>query len=220
VFRSSSGKTVARRLAFGALALMIPAISGCEAGLNAPTLEYHSASAGAHTVFNGISINNVFVLGAPSGTSVPAGSSASMFLGLFNNGTSADKLVSISAPGSAATVKLPGGGVTIPASSAVNLTGPQPSVVLSDLAKPLPSGGAISVVLDFQRAGVVTLQVPVEPDSFYYTTYSPPPAPSAKPSTAPAKAGQAKAGQAKTSLTKATPSPTPSAPSPTPSPTK
>jgi copper(I)-binding protein len=200
VFRSSSGKTVARRLTFGALALMIPVLAGCEAGTNAPTLEFHAASAGAHTVFNGISINNAFVLGAPSGSSVPAGSSASMFLALFNNGTSADKLVSISAPGSAATVKLTGGGVNIPASTAVNLTGPQPSVVLSDLAKPLSSGAAISVVLNFQHAGAVTLQVPVEPDSFYYATYSPPPpTPSARPSTALAKSPQSKA----------TPTPTP-----------
>jgi copper(I)-binding protein len=200
VFRSSSGKTVARRLTFGALALMIPVLAGCEAGTNAPTLEFHAASAGAHTVFNGISINNAFVLGAPSGSSVPAGSSASMFLALFNNGTSADKLVSISAPGSAATVKLTGGGVNIPASTAVNLTGPQPSVVLSDLAKPLSSGAAISVVLNFQHAGAVTIQVPVEPDSFYYATYSPPPpTPSARPSTALAKSPQSKA----------TPTPTP-----------
>jgi copper(I)-binding protein len=200
VFRSSSGKTVARRLTFGALALMIPVLAGCEAGTNAPTLEFHAASAGAHTVFNGISINNAFVLGAPSGSSVPAGSSASMFLALFNNGTSADKLVSISAPGSAATVKLTGGGVNIPASTAVNLTGPHPSVVLSDLAKPLSSGAAISVVLNFQHAGAVTIQVPVEPDSFYYATYSPPPpTPSARPSTALAKSPQSKA----------TPTPTP-----------
>jgi periplasmic copper chaperone A len=193
VFRSSSGKPVARRLTFGALALMIPALAGCEAGLNAPTLEYHAASAGAHTVFNGISINNVFVLGAPSGSSVPAGSSASMFLALFNNGTNADKLVSISAPGSATSVKVTGGGVDVPASSSVNLTGPQPSVVLSHLTKPLASGGSISVVLDFQHAGAVTLQVPVEPHAFYYSTFSPPPAtPSAKPSTAPAKPAVAK----------------------------
>ena len=84
----SSGKTVAgRRLLIGALALLISGIAGCEAGNNAPTLEFHPASAGASTTFNGISITNVFVLGAPLGSTVPAGSSASLFLSLYNGGT-------------------------------------------------------------------------------------------------------------------------------------
>ena len=121
-----------------------------------------------------ISINNAFVLGAPSG-SVPAGSSASMFLALFNNGTSADRLVSVTAPGAAASVQLVGGGVNVPASSSVNLTGPSPSVVLSNLTKPLSGGGSIPVTLDFQHAGAVTIQVPVQPQAFEYSTFSPPP---------------------------------------------
>jgi copper(I)-binding protein len=197
VFRSSSGKTVARRLTIGALALMIPALAGCEAGLNAPTLQFHAASGGAYTTFNGISINNAFVLGASSG-SVPAGSSASMFLALYNNGASADRLVSVTAPGAAANVELTGGGVNLPVNSSVSLTGPSPYVVLSNLSKPLPSGGSIPVTLDFQRAGAVTIQVPVQPRTFDYSTFSPPPpSPSASPSTQPATAA------------KATPTPTP-----------
>jgi copper(I)-binding protein len=214
VFRSSSGKTVARRLTIGALALIIPAIAGCEAGLNAPTLEFHSASGGAYTTFNGISINDLFVLGAPTG-SVPAGSSASMFLALFNNGSSADKLVGVTAPGAATSVKLVGGGVNIPASSSVNLTGPSPSIVLSGLTKALPSGGSIPVTLDFQRAGDVTIQVPVQPQAFQYSTYSPPPpSPAASPSTQSAKAAATKSPQGE-----ASPSSSPS-PSPSPSPTQ
>jgi copper(I)-binding protein len=176
VIRSSSGKTVARRTLIGALALLIPAITGCEAGLNAPTLEFHPAAAGTTTVFNGIKISDMFVLGAPSGASVPSGSSASMFLSLFNNGANNDHLVSVSAPGSAATVKLSGGTVSLPVQSLVDLTGPEPSVVLSNLTKPLAGGQAILVTLDFQHAGKVKLEVPVEPQSFYYSTYSPPPA--------------------------------------------
>ena len=197
-----SGKTVARRLTIGALALAIPALAGCEAGFNAPTLQFHAASGGAYTTFNGISINDLFVLGAPSG-SVPAGSSASMFLSLFNSGTSADKLVSVTAPGAATNVQLTGGGVNVPASSSVNLTGPSPSVVLSNLTKPLPSGGSIPVTLNFQHAGSVIIQVPVQPRAFEYSTFSPPPpSPSASPSTQPAKPAPPKSP-----LGKATPSP-------------
>ena len=195
MIRSSSGRTVARRTLIGALALLIPAITGCEAGLNAPTLEFHPAAAGTTTVFNGIQISDAFVLGAPSGASVPSGSSASMFLSLFNNGANNDHLVSVSASDSAATVKLSGGTVSLPVQSLVDLTGPEPSVVLSNLTKPLAGGENIPVTLDFQHAGSVTISVPVEPQSFYYSTYSPPPGPTSAatpktvPTTAPSPAG-------------------------------
>jgi copper(I)-binding protein len=175
VFRSS-GRTLANRLLAGAaLALLITAVAGCEAGNNAPTLEFHQAAAGAYTDFNDISISNAFVLGAPSGSAVPAGSSASLFVSLFNNGTSDDTLESITAPGSASTVQFTSGTVALPGTSQVNLTGPEPMLVLSNLTKPLSGGQAIPITFNFEHAGSVTLQVPVEPQSFYYSTYSTPP---------------------------------------------
>ena len=36
-----------RRLLFGAIAVLVPALAGCEAGLNAPTLDFHPARAGS-----------------------------------------------------------------------------------------------------------------------------------------------------------------------------
>src|SRR6202012_2410686 len=97
VIRARSGKTRAGRLLLGAgvLALLIPAVAGCEAGENAPTLEFHAAASGAQTVFNGISITNAFVLGAPIGSTVPSGSSASLFVSLYNGGGSSDTLQSV-----------------------------------------------------------------------------------------------------------------------------
>jgi len=175
VIRSRSGRTVANRLLIGALALLIPAIAGCEAGFNAPTLEFHPASAGVNATVNGIKINNVFVLSAPSGSSVPAGSSAGMFLALFNGGTNDDQLLGASAPGSAASVELSGGTVSLPVQSAVNLTGPHPEVVLKGLTRPLSGGQAVRVILNFQHAGAVTLDVPVEPQSYSFSTFSAPP---------------------------------------------
>jgi copper(I)-binding protein len=172
----SSRKTVANGLLIAALALLIPAAAGCEAGFDAPTLEFHPASAGAHAEVNGISINNMFILGAPGGHPVPTGQSASLFLSLYNNGTGHDTLVGVSAPDAASSVEVTGGTVSIPVSSLVNLMGPQPSVVLNGLTKPLPSGTAIPVTLDFQHAGSVTLEVPVEAQEYYYSTFSPPPA--------------------------------------------
>jgi copper(I)-binding protein len=209
VIRASFGKTAAGRLLIGAgaLALLIPAVAGCEAGNNAPTLEFHAASAGTQTVVNGIKITNVFVLGAPSGSTVPAGESASLFLSLYNGAAASDTLLSASAPGSADTVTLDGGSVTLPAYTAVNLTGPSPSVVLKSLSKPLTAGGYVSVILDFEHAGSVQLQVPVEPQSYYWSTYSPPASPSASgASTAP---GTSATG---TASAPSTASPSPSAP--------
>ena len=196
------GKTVASALLIGAMALLIPAVAGCEAGANAPTLEFHEAAGGAYTTFNGISINNAFVLGAPTGSSVPAGSSASLFVSLFNGSAGDDQLTSVSAPDYATSVLVTGGTVSLPAQGEVDLTGPQPSVVLSGLTKPLAGGGTIPVTFDFAHAGSVTLQVPVEPDSFYYSTYSAPPTP------APTTASPTATATPKSTAT-ATTSPTP-----------
>ena len=171
----SSGKTVAKGLMIGALALLISGIAGCEAGNDAPTLEFHPASTGANATFNGISISDVFVLGAPAGQTVPAGSSASLFLSLYNGGTGDDELTGVHATGWASSVQVTGGTVSIPVQSEVNLTGPEPQLVLSNLAKPLSGGEAIPLTLDFAHAGSVTMDVPVQAQSFYYSTFSPPP---------------------------------------------
>ena len=199
MIRASFGKTAAGRLLLGAgvLALLIPAVAGCEAGEDAPTLQYHAAASGAQAVFNGIKITNAFVLGAPTGSTVPSGSSASMFVSLYNTGDSSDTLVSATAPAAAGSISLSGGTVALPANSApVNLTGPEPKVVLEDLTKPLRGGTTIPVTFNFQHAGQVTLQVPVEAQSYYWSTYSAP---------ASAPAGGAAAGAAPHSTGTATP---------------
>jgi copper(I)-binding protein len=192
VIRASFGKTAAGRLLLGAgaLALLIPAVAGCEAGNDAPTLEYHAAAFGAQTVFNEIRITNAFVLGAPVGSTVPAGSSAGMFVSFYNGGGSSDTLLSVKAAG-AASVSLPGGTVALPVDAApVNLTGPQPKVVLENLSSALRGGSSIPVIFDFEHAGPVTLQVPVEAQSFQWATFSPPAATS---SATPSDSGSASA---------------------------
>lgn len=182
----SPRKTVANGLLIGALALLIPAVAGCQAGTDAPTLEFHQSAGGAYADVNHISISNAFVLGASSGSTVVPGADVSLFLSMYNSGTSGDKLVSASAAGWASSVQIAGGPVSIPANSPVHLTGPQPSIALIGLTKPLSGGEAIPVTLDFQQAGSVTLEVPVEPQAFYYSTFSPPPA---VPPTTPAPGG-------------------------------
>jgi copper(I)-binding protein len=177
VIRARYGKTAAGRLLLGAgvLALLIPAIAGCEAGNDAPTLEFHPASFGAHTVVNGIQITNAFVLGAPNGSVLPSGSSAGLFVSLYNGGSSSDTLLSATASGTAQSISVSGGTVPLAAMAApVNLTGPEPKVVLENLSQPLRGGSFITVTFDFQHAGTVSLQVPVEAQAFQWATFSPP----------------------------------------------
>jgi copper(I)-binding protein len=182
VLRKTRGKTVARRATIAAIALLIPALAGCEAGANAPTLTFHQAAYGAHAVVDNITIDNAFVLGPASGSTIPLGGSASMFLAVFNGSGQSEQLVGASAPGTATSVTLKHGPVTIAPGATALLTGPEPEVVLSGLTKSISGGQAIPVTLDFSNAGAVNLQVPVEPYDFFYTMYSNAPTPAASPS--------------------------------------
>ncbi|MGP7996238.1 MAG: hypothetical protein ACLPKI_02710 [Streptosporangiaceae bacterium] len=174
--------TVLRRACAVAAVAAIPLLAGCEAGLNAPVLHWHAPTAGANLSIPAasgtgfIAIRNVFVLGAPLTSSLPAGSSASVFLGLVNTGAR-DRLVSISAPGTATSVTIPAGGVALERDQTVLLTGPEPKVVLNGLTHTLANGTDIHLVLQFQNAGSGRLTVPVMPRATEYATYSPAPSP-------------------------------------------
>jgi copper(I)-binding protein len=192
----SSHRSAGRRLLVLAIAALVPALAGCEAGNNAPTQEWHQPTDGAGIVLDNISIRNVFVLGAPIGSKIGVGHSAGVFLALINNG-SADKLVRVSAPGTAKSVTLPGDGVSLASQQAVFLTGPAPKVILQDLTRPLIGGSTVRLVLTFRNAASVSLTVPVMPRAQYYSTFAPP-TPSPSPSVAKGKHAAA------------TPSPSPS----------
>lgn len=162
-----------RRLLLAAVAALVPALAGCEAGLNAPTLQYHPANFGANTSVNGVSISNAFVLGPAVNSTLPAGGRAGMFVAF--SADNADRLVSVTAPGTARSVKVSGGPVTVPAQGLVTLTGPVPEIVLTGLTSPLAGGQTITMTFVFARAGAISLQVPVQPHAYAYATFSPPP---------------------------------------------
>jgi copper(I)-binding protein len=201
-----------RRMLLGALAVLAPALAGCEAGYNAPTLEYHPAAFGAYASKNGVSISNAFVLGpSPSGPEV-AGGRAGVFLAITSQ--DGDKLVSASAPGAATSVKILGGPVRVPARAPADLTGPVPRVVLNGLANPLQGGELVTLNLTFAEAGTITMTVPVQPKAYEYATFSPPPTPSpaatkkkakANPSASASASGSASPGA--TASPTATPTP-------------
>jgi copper(I)-binding protein len=201
-----------RPLLFGALAVLAPALAGCEAGFNAPTLEYHPAAFGAYASKNGVSIANAFVLGpSPSGPEV-AGGRAGVFLAISSQ--DGDKLVSASAPGTASAVQIIGAPVRVPALGSVTLTGPVPQVVLTGLANPLQGGELVKLNLTFAEAGTIAMTVPVQPKAYEYATFSPPPTPSptatkkkakANPSAGASASGSASPGA--TASPTATPTP-------------
>jgi copper(I)-binding protein len=161
-------------------AIAIPALAGCEAGLNAPTLAFHPVANGATTTGAGITINNAFLLGPAVGQTLPKGGRAGLFLSIY--AANGDTLQSISAPGYASSVTVDGGPVSVSANNTVNLTGPAPRVVLTGLSAPVRGGQTITLVLDFATAGAMELQVPVEPHAFQYATFAPPPVPTPSPS--------------------------------------
>jgi copper(I)-binding protein len=172
-----------RRLLFGAMAVLIPVLAGCEAGFNAPTLQYHPANFTANTVQNGISFSNLFVLSDATNGEGVAGGQAGVFLSLYAQHD--DRLVSVSAPDTASSVKIAGGSVNLPANAVVDMSGPVPKVVLTGLTNPLEGGETVTLSFTFAKAGTITISVPVEPKSFDYATYSPPAVPNSAPSARP-----------------------------------
>jgi copper(I)-binding protein len=185
-----------RRLLLAAVALLLPALAGCEAGFNAPTLEFHPASNGTTVTQKGITIDNAFVLGSVPGASLPKGGRAGVFLALeAENG---DRLESISAPGAASSVKVTGTSVNLPAQQLVDLSGPAPQVVLTGLTSSLAGGESVTMTFTFAEAGSLTVQVPVEPHSYDYATYYQPAIPKPKAAVKPSPTGSVSPGASAT----------------------
>lgn len=177
--RPTRGKVSLRRLLLISAVALVPVLAGCEAGNNAPTLGFHPSTDSATADAGTIAIRNVFILGAPLGSSLRPGETASLFLSLVATGTSADRLTSITAPGSAKSVHLPGGGIAVVPGKPVYISGPQTLAYLVGLTRTIAGGSNLQLVLHFKTEGQVSMQVPVLPRAAQYTTFSPAPSPSA-----------------------------------------
>jgi copper(I)-binding protein len=195
VIRSSRRGILPRSIVIVAAVALGPVIAGCEAGNDAPTLNWHQPTDGTfQAVGKHLTISNAFVLGAPIGRALNAGQNAGVYLGIVNTGTP-DRLLAIKAPGIAQKVLLPGHGIPLRTSSRVLLSGPAPTIVLQHLLKPLAGGTVIVLYLKFQNAGSTKLYVPVMPRASNYATFSPPAlSPSASASASAGQPGKAGSG--------------------------
>jgi len=178
-----------RRLLLVAAATLLPVLAGCEAGNNAPTVSFHQPTDATGTTVSDdqLAIRNVFVLGTPLGGSLQPGESAGLYFAVINSGR-ADRLVSITAPGTSPSVTLPGGGINVRSLHPVFLQGPVTQAYLTDLSRTVTNGSSIKIVMHFLRAGPVTLQVPVFARTQNFFAFGQPPTPTPSP-TATATAG-------------------------------
>ncbi|MGH3155750.1 MAG: copper chaperone PCu(A)C [Streptosporangiaceae bacterium] len=208
---------IGRLVIAAAIAGLAGGVTACDAGNNAPTLEFHPQSVGVDTAVHGIQIIDAFVLGAPNG-SLAAGQSAGLFVAFYNQGRSADRLIGVTASGVAKSVLLSGGatGVSLPVKQAVDLTGPKPVLVLSGLLHALAAGTTVHVTFSFENAGSVTLDLPVLQRADEYATFAPAPSPtpSASTTTKTSTKAHATGSPSPGTSTSTSPTPTPSTTAP------
>ncbi|MFE2294215.1 DUF461 domain-containing protein [Streptomyces sp. NPDC059452] len=179
-------------LAATAIAFSIVSLSACAAGNNAETLQVRPDNAA--TSVGTVKVQNVNVITqAEPEDEGPAVVSAT----LFNDGTEAEVLESITLPGTDAQVKLQAAGgkgpVEIPAGGQVVIGGKgNASAVIEKGREAAQDGNIQQVVFKLSRTGDVGLGATVVPATGYYKDFGPsalPEAPAPKPSDTPAAGG-------------------------------
>jgi hypothetical protein len=178
VNRSARPRRHRQYVLVSAVAALVALLAGCEAGNGAPTLNFHPPADSSTFDAGNIAIRNVFVLGAPLGSKLRPGQTASVFFSLVNNGTP-DRLTGISAPGSAASVHLPAGGIAVIPGQPVYISGPRTVAYLVGLTRTITGGSNLTLNFFFKKEGEVSFQVPVFVRALQYATFAAAPSPTA-----------------------------------------
>ncbi|MFF4837256.1 DUF461 domain-containing protein [Streptomyces sp. NPDC001315] len=165
-------------LAASAIAFSIASLAACGAGNNSQTLEIKPDNAA--TSVGDIKIQNALVITQPSTESTgPAVISAT----LFNSGTTAQTLDSISVEGDGNADLSPAKGkgeLTIPAGGSVILGGKDnAAAVLSNPGDSVQGGNAQKITFTFSKTGAVSLRAFVVPAESYFSKWGPSEIPSA-----------------------------------------
>ncbi|MQA83803.1 MAG: copper chaperone PCu(A)C [Streptosporangiales bacterium] len=178
---------VARGPALAVAAALVSLLAGC-AGSGGDAAQSVLAN-GENASLRGILLRNVFVLGPGPGETIPAGESAPIYLVLINGRAQPDDLVSVTAPGTARSVEIPGDRLTLPVSEPVRPGEGGPPLTLQDLTRNLSGGQYVRLAFEFEQAGTVEVNTPVMPYADLYTSFpaptSPPPSPTASPTGSP-----------------------------------
>jgi len=150
-----------------ALALLTSAalLTGCGTGLHSRTYQEHGREDGAVANVGGrtgIAVRHLHLTAPPTGLAHGVGGVTFLTGGLVNTGGSNDALVGVTSDVAGAVTLLvdgtPTAEVAVPANGAAPTTW---AVAFTDLRRPLAVTEYVPVTLEFQRAGRVTLQVPV-----------------------------------------------------------
>lgn len=150
------------------------ALAGCGSAQSLPVPK--AVGAGSHASARDVLIRNVFILGPAPGQVLPRGGSAALFASFVNDATAPDRLVRVSAPGTAGSASIQGGGIDLPSRRLVP-RGPAPHIMLEKLAKPLRGNETVRVALTFRDAGTVTMSAQVMTRTGPYATFAPSPSP-------------------------------------------
>jgi copper(I)-binding protein len=148
------------------LALLVSAVAlaGCGTGLEAKTYSETGRQDGAFATVggrDGVVLQRLHVIGPDSGSTLAAGDTALVTGGLVNNSGTDDALIGASSDlSNRVTLLVDGSPATELALPAHRAAGTW-SIVLNGLTREVHVATSITVTLEFQRAGKVTVQVPV-----------------------------------------------------------
>lgn len=187
------------------------AASGCGAGFEpytSPSMKPRDAvNFPAVGGSSPIAIRHAYVLGpGPDEPAFAKDGNAAIYLTLINQSSRADRLIDASSPAAddtviasdagGSTLDLPPTDPTVTDGDAVQIGQPPYSsntITLTKLEEETGNGAVVSVTLTFQRAGDITLDLPVNPRTAYRSSLSP--APSSGPSESPTGEGTPAPGE-------------------------
>ncbi|MFD7813361.1 DUF461 domain-containing protein [Streptomyces sp. NPDC059785] len=157
-------------LAAAAIAFSIASLAACGAGSNAQTLEIKPDNAA--TTVGDIKVQNALVITQPN---AETGGPAAVAATLFNNGTKAQTLDSITVEGQTAEIKPAKGSgkVSIPAGGYVTVGGKDNASAVLSSGDVVKDGNAQKVTFDFSKTGAVSLRAFVVPAEHQFTDWGP-----------------------------------------------
>ncbi|MYQ45051.1 DUF461 domain-containing protein [Streptomyces sp. SID4985] len=169
-------------LAASAIAFPLAMLAACGAGNDAQTLEIRPDNAA--TSVGTIKVQNALVITQPDAKATgPLAISAT----LFNSGTKAQTLQSITVPGANDSVELKaakGQSLSVPAHGSLVIGGKDnASAMLASGGEIVRNGNAQKVTFTFSQTGAVSLRAFVVPATSYFTKWGPSEIPSAPAAT-------------------------------------